>query len=185
MPKSVIKDTKTKMDNAIQAFSRELASIRAGRANPSILNKLTVDYYGAPTPINQVAGIGVPEARLIVIQPYDKTILGDIEKAILKSDLGLSPSNDGIVIRLAIPALTEERRKDLVKQVKKEAEEAKIGIRNTRRDANDDLKKLEKKSDITEDDLRSYSEEVQKLTDSFIVKIDEVAKDKEKEIMEV
>ncbi|MDN3449320.1 ribosome recycling factor [Planococcus sp. APC 3906] len=185
MPKSVIKDAKTKMDNAIQAFSRELASIRAGRANPSILNKLTVDYYGAPTPINQVAGIAVPEARLIVIQPYDKTILGDIEKAIMKSDLGLSPSNDGIVIRLAIPALTEERRKDLVKQVKKEAEEAKVGIRNIRRDANDDLKKLEKKSEITEDDLRSYSDEVQKLTDSFIVKIDEVAKDKEKEIMEV
>ncbi|MBB5178905.1 ribosome recycling factor [Planomicrobium koreense] len=185
MPKSVIKDAKTKMDNAVQAFSRELASIRAGRANPSILNKLTVDYYGAPTPINQVAGIAVPEARLIVIQPYDKTILGDIEKAIMKSDLGLSPSNDGIVIRLAIPALTEERRKDLVKQVKKEAEEAKVGIRNIRRDANDDLKKLEKKSEITEDDLRSYSDEVQKLTDSFIVKIDEVAKDKEKEIMEV
>ncbi|WP_416144884.1 ribosome recycling factor [Planococcus koreensis] len=185
MPKSVIKDAKTKMDNAIQAFSRELASIRAGRANPSILNKLTVDYYGAPTPINQVAGVAVPEARLIVIQPYDKTILGDIEKAIMKSDLGLSPSNDGIVIRLAIPALTEERRKDLVKQVKKEAEEAKVGIRNIRRDANDDLKKLEKKSEITEDDLRSYSDEVQKLTDSFIVKIDEVAKDKEKEIMEV
>jgi ribosome recycling factor len=185
MPKSVINDTKTKMENAIQAFSRELASIRAGRANPSILNKLTVDYYGAPTPINQVAGVAVPEARLIVIQPYDKTILGDIEKAIMKSDLGLSPSNDGTVIRLAIPALTEERRKDLVKQVKKEAEEAKVGIRNTRRDANDDLKKLEKKSEITEDDLRSYSDEVQKLTDSFIVKIDEVAKDKEKEIMEV
>ena len=185
MPKSVIKDAKTKMDNAIQAFSRELASIRAGRANPSILNKLTVDYYGAPTPINQVAGVAVPEARLIVIQPYDKTILGDIEKAIMKSDLGLSPSNDGIVIRLAIPALTEERRKDLVKQVKKESEEAKVGIRNIRRDANDDLKKLEKKSEITEDDLRSYSDEVQKLTDSFIVKIDEVAKDKEKEIMEV
>ena len=185
MPKSVIKYAKTKMDNAIQAFSRELASIRAGRANPSILNKLTVDYYGAPTPINQVAGVAVPEARLIVIQPYDKTILGDIEKAIMKSDLGLSPSNDGIVIRLAIPALTEERRKDLVKQVKKEAEEAKVGIRNIRRDANDDLKKLEKKSEITEDDLRSYSDEVQKLTDSFIVKIDEVAKDKEKEIMEV
>lgn len=185
MPKTVINDTKSKMENAIQAFSRELASIRAGRANPSILNKLTVEYYGAPTPINQVAGVSVPEGRLIVIQPYDKTILGDIEKAILKSDLGLSPSNDGSVIRLAIPALTEERRKDLVKQVKKEAEEAKVGIRNTRRDANDELKKLEKKSEITEDDLRSYSDEVQKLTDSFIVKIDEVAKDKEKEIMEV
>ncbi|MDN7244190.1 ribosome recycling factor [Planococcus shenhongbingii] len=185
MPKNVMNDTKTKMENAIQAFSRELSSIRAGRANPSILNKLTVEYYGAPTPINQVAGISVPEARLIVIQPYDKTIMGDIEKAILKSDLGLSPTNDGTVIRLAIPALTEERRKDLVKQVKKEAEEAKIGIRNIRRDANDEYKKLEKKSEITEDDLRSYSDEVQKLTDSYIAKIDEVAKDKEKEIMEV
>ncbi|MGK7378410.1 ribosome recycling factor [Planococcus sp. 1R117A] len=185
MPKNVMNDTKTKMENAIQAFSRELSSIRAGRANPSILNKLTVEYYGAPTPINQVAGVSVPEARLIVIQPYDKTIMGDIEKAILKSDLGLSPTNDGTVIRLAIPALTEERRKDLVKQVKKEAEEAKIGIRNIRRDANDEYKKLEKKSEITEDDLRSYSDEVQKLTDSYIAKIDEVAKDKEKEIMEV
>ena len=183
MPKTVMNDTKTKMENAIQAFSRELSSIRAGRANPSILNKLTVDYYGAPTPINQVAGISVPEARLIVIQPYDKTVMGDIEKAILKSDLGLSPSNDGTVIRLAIPALTEERRKDLVKQVKKEAEEAKVGIRNIRRDANDDLKKLEKKSEITEDDLRSYSDDVQKLTDSNIAKIDEIAK--EKEILEV
>ncbi|MCJ1907242.1 ribosome recycling factor [Planococcus ruber] len=185
MPKIVLNDTKTKMENAIQAFSRELSSIRAGRANPSILNKLTVDYYGAPTPINQVAGISVPEARLIVIQPYDKTVMGDIEKAIMKSDLGLSPSNDGTVIRLAIPALTEERRKDLVKQVKKEAEDAKVGIRNIRRDANDDLKKLEKKSEITEDDLRSYSDDVQKLTDSYIAKIDEVAKDKEKEILEV
>jgi ribosome recycling factor len=185
MPKTVLNDTKTKMENAIQAFSRELSSIRAGRANPSILNKLTVDYYGAPTPINQVAGISVPEARLIVIQPYDKTVMGDIEKAIMKSDLGLSPSNDGTVIRLAIPALTEERRKDLVKQVKKEAEEAKVGIRNIRRDANDDLKKLEKKSEITEDDLRSYSDDVQKLTDSYIAKIDEIAKDKEKEILEV
>ncbi|GKW44876.1 MULTISPECIES: ribosome recycling factor [unclassified Planococcus (in: firmicutes)] len=185
MPKTVLNDTKTKMENAIQAFSRELSSIRAGRANPSILNKLTVEYYGAPTPINQVAGISVPEARLIVIQPYDKTVMGDIEKAIMKSDLGLSPSNDGTVIRLAIPALTEERRKDLVKQVKKEAEEAKVGIRNIRRDANDDLKKLEKKSEITEDDLRSYSDDVQKLTDSYIAKIDEVAKDKEKEILEV
>lgn len=185
MPKNVMNETQTKMENAIQAFSRELSSIRAGRANPSILNKLTVEYYGAPTPINQVAGISVPEARLIVIQPYDKTVMGDIEKAIMKSDLGLSPSNDGTVIRLAIPALTEERRKDLVKQVKKEAEEAKVGIRNIRRDANDDLKKLEKKSEITEDDLRSYSDDVQKLTDSHIAKIDEIAKEKEKEILEV
>ena len=185
MPKTVITETTTKMDNAIQAFSRELASIRAGRANPSILNKLTVDYYGAPTPINQVAGVSVPEARLIMITPYDKSVLSDIEKAIMKSDLGLSPSSDGNVIRLAIPALTEERRKDLVKQVKKDAEEAKVGIRNIRRDANDEFKKLEKKGEITEDDLRGYSDDVQKLTDDNITKIDEIAKDKEKEIMEV
>lgn len=185
MPKSVMNDTKSKMTNAIQAFSRDLSSIRAGRATPSILDKLTIDYYGSPTPVNQVAGISIPEARLIMIQPYDKSVLGDIEKAILKSDLGLSPSNDGSVIRLAVPALTEERRKDLVKQVKKEAEEAKVGIRNIRRDANDDFKKLEKKSEITVDDLRGYTDDVQKLTDDNISKIDEMAKDKEKEIMEV
>lgn len=185
MPKTVMTETTTKMDNAIQAFSRELSSIRAGRANPSILNKLTVDYYGTPTPVNQVAGVSVPEARLIMITPYDKSLLSDIEKAIMKSDLGLSPSNDGNVIRLAIPALTEERRKDLVKQVKKDAEDAKVVIRNIRRDANDEFKKLEKKSEITEDDLRGYSDDVQKLTDANITKIDEIAKDKEKEIMEV
>jgi ribosome recycling factor len=185
MPKTVMNDTKQKMTNAIQAFSRELSSIRAGRATPAILDKLSIDYYGSPTPVNQVAGISIPEARLIMIQPYDKSVLGDIEKAILKSDLGLSPSNDGSVIRLAVPALTEERRKDLVKQVKKEAEEAKVGIRNIRRDANDEFKKLQKKSEITEDDLRNYSEDVQKLTDSNIAKIDELAKEKEKEIMEV
>ncbi|RNF40605.1 ribosome recycling factor [Planococcus salinus] len=185
MPKTVINEAKKKMDNAIQAFSRDLSSIRAGRANSAILDKLTVDYYGAPTPINQVAGVSVPEARLIVIQPYDKTVLGDIEKAILKSDLGLSPSNDGSVIRLAIPALTEERRKELVKQVKREAEEAKVVIRNIRRDANDDLKKLQKNSEITEDDQRGYSDDIQKMTDSNISKIDDIAKDKEKEIMEV
>ncbi|ANU10548.1 ribosome recycling factor [Planococcus antarcticus DSM 14505] len=185
MPKSVMNDTKSKMTNAIQAFSRDLSSIRAGRATPSILDKLTIDYYGSPTPVNQVAGISIPEARLIMIQPYDKSVLGDIEKAILKSDLGLSPSNDGSVIRLAVPALTEERRKDLAKQVKKEAEEAKVGIRNIRRDANDEFKKLEKKSEITVDDLRGYSDDVQKLTDDNITKIDELAKGKEKEIMEV
>jgi ribosome recycling factor len=185
MPKSVMNETKSKMTNAIQAFSRDLASIRAGRATPSILDKLTIDYYGSPTPVNQVAGISIPEARLIMIQPYDKSVLGDIEKAILKSDLGLSPSNDGSVIRLAVPALTEERRKDLVKQVKKEAEEAKVVIRNIRRDANVEFKKLEKKSEITEDDLRGYTDDVQKLTDNNITKIDEMAKDKEKEIMEV
>ncbi|MFP3322044.1 ribosome recycling factor [Planococcus sp. SIMBA_160] len=185
MPKTIMNDTKTKMSSAIQAFSRDLASIRAGRATPSLLDKITVEYYGAPTPINQVAGISVPEARLIMIQPYDKTVLPEIEKAIMKSDLGLSPSNDGNVIRLAVPALTEERRKDLVKQVKKEAEEAKVGIRNIRRDANDDLKKLEKKSEITADDLRGYSDDVQDMTNTHIAKIDDMAKDKETEIMAV
>ncbi|MGE6487986.1 ribosome recycling factor [Paenisporosarcina sp. NPDC076898] len=185
MSKQVIEQTKERMTKAIQALSRELSTIRAGRASASLLDKITVDYYGSPTPINQIAGIATPEARLLTIQPYDKTALGDIEKAIQKSDLGISPSNDGTVIRIAIPALTEERRKDLVKLVKKEAEEAKVGIRNIRRDANDELKKLEKKSEITEDDLRGFSDNVQKLTDDYIVKIDQVAKDKEKEILEV
>ncbi|MEC2053835.1 ribosome recycling factor [Peribacillus psychrosaccharolyticus] len=185
MPKQIIANTKTKMEKAIGAYTRELASIRTGRANASLLDRISVDYYGAPTPINQVAGVSVPEARLLVIQPYDKTILGDIEKAILKSDLGLNPSNDGSIIRIGIPALTEERRKDLVKVARKESEEAKIAIRNVRRDANDDLKKLEKSSQITEDELRTYSEEVQKMTDSHISKIDDITKDKEKEIMDV
>ena len=185
MPKQVISNAKSKMEKAISAYTRELASIRAGRANAALLDRVFVDYYGAPTPINQVAGISVPEARLLVIQPYDKTILGEIEKAILKSDLGLNPTNDGSIIRIAIPALTEERRKELVKVVKKEAEEAKIAIRNIRRDGNEDLKKLEKNGEITEDDLRGYSDDIQKMTDQHISKIDEITKDKEKEILEV
>ncbi|QBP41464.1 ribosome recycling factor [Paenisporosarcina antarctica] len=185
MSKQVIDHTKERMSKAIQALSRELSTIRAGRASSSLLDKIFVDYYGSPTPINQIAGIATPEARMLTIQPYDKTALGDIEKAIQKSDLGISPTNDGTLIRIAIPALTEERRKDLVKLVKKEAEEAKVGIRNIRRDANDELKKLEKKNEITEDGLRGFSEDVQKLTDDHIVLIDQVAKDKEKEILEV
>lgn len=185
MPKTVISSAKERMEKAISAYTRELASIRAGRANASLLDKISVDYYGAPTPINQVAGVSVPEARLLVIQPYDKSILSDIEKAILKSDLGLNPTSDGSIIRIAIPALTEERRKELVKVVKKESEEAKIAIRNIRRDANDDLKKLEKNGEITEDDLRGYSDDIQKMTDSHISKVDDITKDKEKEILEV
>lgn len=185
MPSQVKASAKEKMSKAIQAYSRELASVRAGRANASLLDRITVDYYGAPTPVNQLAGISVPEARLLVIQPYDKTILGEIEKAIMKSDLGLNPTSDGNIIRIAIPALTEERRKELVKLVKKEAEEAKVAIRNIRRDANDELKKLEKSGDITEDGLRGYSDEIQKLTDDSIAKIDSMTKDKEKEILEV
>lgn len=185
MSKQVIAQTKDKMEKSVQAYSREIATIRAGRANASLLDKITVDYYGSPTPINQMAGISTPEARLLVIQPYDKTVINDIEKAIMKSDLGISPTNDGSVIRLAVPALTEERRKDLAKLVKKEAEEAKVHIRNVRRDGNEDLKKLEKNGEITEDDLRSYQDEVQKLTDQYIAKIDELAKEKENEIMEI
>jgi ribosome recycling factor len=185
MPKQVITSTKDRMTKAIQSYSRELASIRAGRASAALLDRITIDYYGAPTPVNQMAGISTPEARLLVIQPYDKTILGDIEKAILKSDLGLNPTNDGSVIRLAIPQLTEERRKELVKLVKKESEEAKVAIRNIRRDGNDDLKKLEKNGEITEDALRGYSDDIQKLTDEYIQKVDQITKDKEKEILEV
>lgn len=185
MAKAILDQAKDKMDKSIAAYTRELASIRAGRANASLLDRITVDYYGAPTPINQLAGVSVPEARLLVITPYDKTILGEIEKAILKSDLGITPTNDGNIIRLAIPALTEERRKELVKVVKKEAEDAKIAIRNVRRDANDDLKKLEKKGEITEDDLRGYSEDIQKITDNFIAKVDDLAKEKETEILSV
>ena len=185
MPKQIISKCKDKMTKAIQAFSRELASIRAGRANASLLDRITVDYYGAPTPVNQLAGISVPEARLLVIQPYDKTILGDIEKAILKSDLGLNPTSDGNIIRIAIPALTEERRKELVKVVKKEAEEAKVAIRNIRRDGNDELKKLEKTGDITEDDLRGYSDDIQKVTDEYISKIDQLQKKKKKKSLKL
>jgi len=177
--------TTERMEKAISSLTRELASIRAGRANASLLDRISVEYYGAPTPLNQMAGISVPEARLLVIQPYDKTTLGDIEKAILKSDIGITPSNDGSVIRLAVPALTEERRKELVKEVKKDGEESKIAIRNIRRDANEELKKLEKDGEITEDELRRYSDEVQKLTDSYITKIDSLAADKENEIMEI
>lgn len=185
MAKEVLANTKDKMEKAVGSLSRELASIRAGRASANLLDKLSVDYYGAPTPVNQLASISVPEARLLVIQPYDKSVLGDIEKAIQKSDLGITPSSDGSIIRLSIPALTEERRKELVKLVKKYAEEAKVAVRNVRRDGNDDLKKLEKNGDITEDELRGNTENIQKLTDEFIVKVDNVAKDKEKEIMEV
>jgi ribosome recycling factor len=185
MAKQVLTQAEEKMEKAIGALKRELSTLRAGRANPSLLERIQVDYYGTPTPINQMAGITVPEARLLVIQPYDKSVMGDIEKAILKSDLGLTPSNDGQVIRIAIPPLTEERRKELVKLVKKFGEEAKVALRNIRRDANDDLKKLEKDAEITEDELRRYNDDVQKLTDKFTAEVDSVTSNKEKEIMEV
>ncbi|MGP4080197.1 ribosome recycling factor [Pseudalkalibacillus sp. R45] len=185
MSNTIIKQADEKMQKAVAAFRRELATLRAGRANPSLLDRVSVDYYGALTPLNQMANISVPEARLLVIQPYDKSIIGEIEKAIQKAELGLSPSNDGDVIRIAIPALTEERRKELVKLVKKYSEEGKVAVRNIRRDANDELKKLQKDGEMTEDDLRHYSDEVQKVTDRFVTEIDSIAENKEKEIMEV
>lgn len=144
MSNEVLTQTKERMEKAVAAYSRELASVRAGRANPSLLDKVTVEYYGAQTPLNQLSSINVPEARMLVVTPYDKTAIGDIEKAILKADLGVTPTSDGTIIRIAIPALTEERRKELVKVVKKYAEEAKVAVRNVRRDSNDDLKNLRK-----------------------------------------
>lgn len=185
MSKEILTETEQRMDKALASYQRELATVRAGRANPSLLDKVTVDYYGAPTPLNQLSSISVPEARMLIITPYDKSAIGEIEKAIQKADLGITPSSDGNIIRIAVPALTEERRKELVKLVKKYSEDAKVAVRNIRRDANDDLKKSEKNGEITEDDLRSSSEDVQKLTDDFVAKIDTVTRDKEKEIMEV
>lgn len=178
-------ELKDKMSQAVKAYSRNLATVRAGRANPALLDSVQVEYYGALTPLNQLASVSVPEARLLLISPFDKTALGDMEKAIQKADLGLTPSNDGNVIRISIPPLTEERRKDLVKVVGKFAEEAKIQIRNVRRDANDQLKKAEKNGDITEDELRGYQDDVQTQTDKFINDIDQLTKEKEQEIMEV
>ena len=185
MAKSLLKNGEDRMKKAVANLSRELASVRAGRANPSLLEKIQIDYYGAPTPLNQLAGISVPEARMLLIQPYDKSVLDEIEKAILKSDLGLTPSNDGDVIRITIPPLTEERRQELVKLVRKYAEENKVAVRNVRRDLNDDLKKSEKNGEITEDELRRLTDEVQKLTDKYIAEIDKIVEEKEKEIMEV
>ncbi|MFB1049542.1 ribosome recycling factor [Paraliobacillus sp. JSM ZJ581] len=181
----VIKEAKEKMSQAVQSFSKQLATVRAGRANPALLNSVFVDYYGAATPLNQLSTISVPEARLLLITPFDKSSISEIEKAIQKADLGLSPSSDGNVVRINIPALTEERRKELVKVVGKYAEESKIQIRNIRRDANDQLKKDQKNGDLTEDDLRSFQDDVQKETDKYISEIDSLVKDKEAEIMEV
>ncbi|GAE36059.1 ribosome recycling factor [Halalkalibacter akibai] len=185
MSQAVLKDAEQRMSKAIDALTRELAKLRAGRANPSLLDRISVEYYGAETPLNQLATISVPEARLLLIQPFDKSSIANIERAIQMSDLGLTPSNDGVVIRISIPPLTEDRRKDLVKLVKKAAEDAKVAVRNVRRDANDDLKKLQKDGEMTEDELRRSTDDVQKLTDKTIVKVDDVAEKKEKEIMEV
>ncbi|WP_055108431.1 ribosome recycling factor [Paenibacillus ihumii] len=184
MPQSIKKNAEERMDKAIQALKRDLATLRAGRAAPSLLDRIQVDYYGTPTPINQLANINTPDSRTLTIQPWDKSSLAEIERAIQKSDLGLTPANDGSMIRLSIPPLTEERRVDLVKMTKKFGEEAKVAIRNIRRDANDDIKKLEK-TEISEDESRRHQDDIQKSTDKFIAEVDKVLAAKEKEIMEV
>ena len=174
-----------KMNKTISVFEENLSEIRAGRANPAILNKITVDYYGVPTPINQVAGISVPEARMILIQPWDMNLLKEIEKEILKSDIGINPNNDGKVIRLNFPELNEERRKEIVKDIRKLAEEAKVAIRSIRRDAMDEAKDMQKKSEITEDDLKNEENEIQKLTDKKVEEIDSMLASKEREVMSI
>ncbi len=185
MIKDILSDTEDRMKKAIEHFRKDLASLRAGRANPAMLDRIVLDYYGQSTPINQLANITVPEARLLVIQPWDKTTIAAIEKAILKSDLGINPSNDGNVIRLAIPQLTEERRKELVKVLRKRAEEARVAVRNVRRDANDLLKNSEKEKLISEDENKKGMDDIQKETDRHIKEIDAILQGKEKEIMEV
>jgi|SRR5690625_3260751 len=185
MPNEIIKDIRSRMTDATQAFRRNLATVRAGRANPNLLDNVLVDYYGAQTPLNQLATVTAPEPRLLLITPFDKSSIGEIERAIQKADLGLAPSSDGDVVRINIPQLTEERRKELTRVVGKYAEESRIQIRNIRRDANDQIKKLENDSVITEDESRKAQDDVQKETDKFIGEIDELAKQKEEEIMEV
>ena len=176
---------KEKMEKSISVYSERLAEVRAGRANPAILNKVKIDYYGTPTPINQVAGISVPEARLIVIQPWDASILKEIEKAILASEIGINPNNDGKVIRLTFPELNEERRKEIVKDIRKMAEDAKVAIRSIRRDAIDEAKAMQKNAEMSEDELKSAEDRIQKLTDKFVEEIDKILANKEKEVMSI
>lgn len=185
MIEDVIKELKDNQAKAIEAFRRELGRVRTGRANLAVLEPVRVDYYGTKSPLNQVASLSIPDARLIVIKPWDKSTLPDIEKAINLAEIGLTPQSDGEVIRLPIPTLTEERRKDLVKQTKRMAESAKVSIRNHRRDSNDFIKELEKSSEISEDEKKKGLDRTQKETDAAVVKIDEILSEKEKEIMEV
>jgi len=181
----VKKSTKTRMQKSIEALNNDFNTIRTGRASASLFEKIKVDYYGEPTPLNQVATISTPEARLVVIQPWDKSVLNEIEKAIQKSELSLNPNNDGKLIRINIPPLTEERRKEYVKLAKNMAEQSRVAIRNIRRDANDELKKKQKNGDITEDIEKKGHDDIQKMTDDFIGEINTILEDKEKEIMEI
>lgn len=183
--KELLKNTEEKMNKTIGVLERDYKSIRAGRANASVLDRVTVDYYGCPTPIQQMAAVSVPEPRILMIQPWDATTLKDIEKAILTSDIGINPQNDGRVIRLSFPPLTEERRKEIVKDVHKTAEESKVAVRNTRRDAIEKLKGLKKNNVITEDDVADGEKKIQNLTDKYCKEIDTLAELKEKEIMEI
>lgn len=183
--KEVLNKAEEKMNKTVNALKNEFASIRAGRANPSVLDKVLVDYYGTLTPVNQMAAVSVSEARVLVIQPWDKSLIKAIEKAIQASDIGINPSNDGNVIRLTFPQLTEDRRKEIVKDLKKYGEEAKVAIRSARRDANDKLKAKKKNSELTEDDLKNGEDKTQKLTDKFTKIIDEVVAEKEKEVLSI
>ena len=185
MTADLLGDAERRMQKAIEALKQDLGAIRTGRANSSLLERITVDYYGTPTPINQVATVSVPEARLLVIQPWDKKMLTDIEKAIQKSDLGINPNNDGQVIRLNIPPMNEERRRDLVKMLHKKLDEHKVAVRNVRRDVHDKLRDREKKKEVSEDELKRSTEKLQKLTDRHIEEMDKVGKTKEQEILEV
>ena len=185
MTKDVIKSAEDKLKKTLEALQKDYGTLRAGRATPSLLDKVMVDYYGTATPVNQIANVTVPEPRMIMIKPYDRSSLKDIERAIQKSDLGLTPNSDGTTIRLAIPQPTQERRKELVKVVSKKAEEAKVAMRNIRRDANEAIKKLEKGKEITEDDRKDAQEEMQKLLDKYIKLVDGVKATKEKEVMVV
>lgn len=184
MIESIYDETKERMGKTITALENELKRVRTGRASLSLLDGIRVDYYGTPTPLNQMASLSVPESRLIAIQPWDTSVIKDIEKAIMKSDLGLTPSNDGKIVRISIPPLTEERRKELVKVVNKICEEHRVAVRNIRRDSNEYLKGLKKDGDISEDDAFKAQDQVQKITDDFIKKVDEIYKEKEKEILE-
>ncbi|ERI92903.1 ribosome recycling factor [Clostridiales bacterium oral taxon 876 str. F0540] len=185
MINDIIQNANEKMNKTVSVLKKELASMKAGRANPTMLDRIEVEYYGSMAPINQVANVSAPEPRIILIQPWEKSTIKAIEKAILKSDLGLNPSNDGSVIRLIVPELTEETRKNLVKTVKKSGEEAKVAVRSIRRDSNDKIKALKKNNEISEDDVKKSEEEIQKITDNFVKEIDKIIDAKEKEIMSV
>jgi ribosome recycling factor len=182
---SQIKQAEEKMKKAVDVTREDLAGLRTGRASPRLIEKIEVDYYGTKTPLNQLAGISVPEARLLVITPYDRNAMSAIEKAIMASDIGITPSNDGTVIRLAVPALTEERRKELIKVAKERAEEGRVSIRNVRRHSKDEMERLKKEGEVSEDDLKRVEKELQKLTDKFVEDVDELVSNKEQELLEV